>query len=163
MLHGREPDPGERADDAADLDRRRVVAGGEADGDRDDGGDARDRRDDAHLAELHAAVVRGEAEDPGAARNHGVEHTPAVRSVGPNGERDPERRDPPDLCPEQHPQRAERSADERPREVRDAPREAGAERQEERGQSTRRVAATASSWLAWYSTPASAVRAPRAS
>ena len=31
------------------------------------------------------------------------------------------------------------------------------------GQSTLRVAATASSWLAWYSTAASAVRAPRAS
>ena len=50
-----------------------------------------------------------------------------------------------DLRPHEHRQHAERPADERTEEVADAPGEAGAEGEQERRQSTLRVAATASS------------------
>ena len=64
VLARREADADERDEDPGDLRRRRVVAGREADGDRNDRRDARDRRDDAHRADGHAAVVGAEAERP---------------------------------------------------------------------------------------------------
>src|SRR5262249_61907032 len=68
-----------------------------------------------------------------------------------------------ELRPEQHAPGPERSRLVRADEVGDAPGQARAEREQEPRHSTGLVAAIASSWFAWYSTAASAVRAARES
>src|SRR4029079_8130005 len=68
------------------------------------------------------------------------------------------------LRDEEHPHDVHAPGADPAAEVGDAPREARGEREYDAGQSgTGRVAATASSWFAWYRTAASAVRAARAS
>src|SRR5262249_57282702 len=67
------------------------------------------------------------------------------------------------LPPAHPPPGPERSRLVRADEVGDAPGQARAEREQEPRHSTGLVAAIASSWFAWYSTAASAVRAARES
>ena len=133
MLDRREHDADERADDPGDLRGRRAVAGRDPEDDRDDRGDAGDRRDDAHRADLpcrgsrrtspsvppSAAAIANRTAQP-AGPSPRIATAIAIASSAA------------DLRPEEDAQRAERAADQRADEVGDAPREARAEREQER-------------------------------
>ena len=132
-----------------ELWRRRVVAGRDAEDDRDHRGDAGDRCDDAHHADLHPAVVGDQPEHAADRREDREQDLPAGRRVAADRHGERQREHAAELPPEEHAQDAERPAEQRADEVGDAPREARAEREQEWRQSTRRVWATASSWFAW--------------
>ena len=123
VLERGERDADERADDARDLHGGRAVAGGDAEDDRDHRRRARDRRDHAHRADLHAAVVGVEPE-PCRRSTAAIakQHLPAARPLAADRDRDRDRDHAADLGPEQHAERAERARPIRVRRSRRRPR-----------------------------------------
>ena len=155
----------DRERDAGELKRRRTLAAREPVREWDDGRGCAERPDDSHRPDRKRTIERGQPEEA----DGSCECAPAELRE----RRRVRLRDRDDDADADETNRLRRDDHERDRqppcahtraEIRDAPREARRERQQNAAQlSTGLVAATASSWFAWYSTAASAVRAARTS
>src|SRR4029079_1959661 len=164
-LERRGDDTADGDHDADSLEGGRVLAAREPVGDGHDHAGRRDGPDDAHRADRERAVERTEphrAHDPG-------EQPPgelcARRRLWLRDQRhDPDQQKSRQLRYEERPEELHASAPESAADSADSPGQARGEREGDPGQSgTGRVAATASSWFAWYRTAASAVGPPRTS
>ena len=108
-----------------------MVAAGDPKDHGNDGGNARDRRNDAHRPCCGAAVVRVEAERPRDASGYGEKGGRVCRSVAAGGDDDRDRNEAANFHVEEGSQGAERPPLERPEEIRKPPRQARAQREDD--------------------------------
>ena len=166
MLLRDEDDADERERDADELHGRRSFAACEPDDDRYHRGGRRDRRDDADRSDRHPAVERGDPDRDRATRADGGERRLGAEEVTADEECDEgDRREPCGLGDRDDAEDPQTACADAAEEVADSPAHARPEGEHDRDHSpsTGLVAATASSWFAWKSTAASAVRAARPS
>ena len=127
-----EKDSKEGRCDPCQLPRGRSVAAHDPDDHRHHCGEARDRRDDAHCPGRSAPVVGVETERAGNRRGNGEEDPAVARPLAPHSHDQGDHDQAAELDIEEDAEGTERSPFERAEEVRKPPRQARAQREDDR-------------------------------